>query len=43
MVQQKKDYFDMAFVFDLKLLCGGYAYFTTFTRYEKFGIRGREI
>lgn len=32
-----------AYVFDLKLICGGYAYFSTFTLFEKFGSRYREI
>lgn len=31
------------YIFDLKLLCGGYAYFSTFSQFEKFGSKFREI
>ena len=33
----------MAYVFDLKLLCGSYAYFSTFTGFNKWGEHGREF
>ncbi|MFN6486837.1 MULTISPECIES: hypothetical protein [unclassified Nostoc] len=34
---------DGIYVFDLKLLCGGYAYFSTFTAWVGFGKLQREI
>ncbi len=34
---------DEAFVFDLKMLCGGYAYFTTYTMFDRFGKYHREF
>lgn len=32
----------MSYLFDIKMLCGGYVYFTTFTCFEGFGISHRE-
>jgi HNH endonuclease len=34
---------DVVYVFDLKMLCGGYAYFSTFTSWSGFGKSRREI
>lgn len=34
---------DEAYIFDLKMLCGGYAYFSTFTMFDRFGKYHREF
>lgn len=34
---------DEAYVFDLKMLCGGYAYFSTYTMFDRFGKYHREF
>lgn len=34
---------DEVYIFDLKMICGGFAYFSTYTRFERFGKYNREI
>ena len=34
---------DEVYIFNLKMLCGGYAYFSTYTEFTKFGLHHREF